>query len=161
MKHPSRLQIAWAAGLFEGEGTIYIADKPKRTVRVAITMTDLDVLEEMKLVFGGYLREERVANKKYKAAYRWYLPGKREARKFLLFIIPFLFSRRLKKAKEAVKTANVFIKEEEKRKNKKYKILDYCKTNLCSHRIVATKFGVSRSYVTKIANRNGLYRLSL
>jgi hypothetical protein len=42
-------QIAWAAGLFEGEGTIVDSAGP---VQLRVKMTDLDVLERLLDVFG-------------------------------------------------------------------------------------------------------------
>jgi hypothetical protein len=42
-------QIAWAAGLFEGEGTIVDSTG---SVQLRVKMTDLDVLEKLLDVFG-------------------------------------------------------------------------------------------------------------
>jgi hypothetical protein len=42
-------QIAWAAGLFEGEGTIVDSTG---SVQLRVKMTDLDVLERLLDVFG-------------------------------------------------------------------------------------------------------------
>lgn len=51
MIHPPAEEIAWAAGLFEGEGSVF------RTkwggVKVQMGMTDLDVLQHLKAVLGG------------------------------------------------------------------------------------------------------------
>jgi hypothetical protein len=43
-------QIAWAAGLFEGEGTIVDSAGP---VQLRVKMTDLDVLERLLDIWGG------------------------------------------------------------------------------------------------------------
>jgi hypothetical protein len=43
------LDIAWAAGLFEGEGTIVDSTG---SVQLRVKMTDLDVLEKLFDVFG-------------------------------------------------------------------------------------------------------------
>lgn len=39
-------QVAWAAGLYEGEGNIYL-DHRRRTVNMRIQMTDEDVVRRM------------------------------------------------------------------------------------------------------------------
>jgi hypothetical protein len=51
-RRPSTAEIAWAAGLFEGEGTIVI---DARRVRLTVRMTDEDVLTHFRDVVGGHV----------------------------------------------------------------------------------------------------------
>lgn len=48
--------IAWAAGLFEGEGTVVVqwsTRSPRKYVQLVIAMTDEDVVREFARVVGG------------------------------------------------------------------------------------------------------------
>ena len=47
----SREKLAWAAGLFEGEGCFYINEKGKY-VNATVTSTDKDVLDAFLQVIG-------------------------------------------------------------------------------------------------------------
>lgn len=52
---PTDVEIAWAAGLFEGEGCITASTRPDgyvRYVNLALTMTDLDVVEKFACIVG-------------------------------------------------------------------------------------------------------------
>jgi hypothetical protein len=65
------IDIAWAAGLFEGEGSIYIASIRKyRYPRLQVTSTDRDVLEKFisivkygRIYSNGHVRSNRMGNK--------------------------------------------------------------------------------------------------
>lgn len=66
-------QIAYAAGLFDGEGTLVIAlEKPQRTYRlqVTITNTNKDVIEYTKKLFNGFITT-RPQKGVRKTAYKW------------------------------------------------------------------------------------------
>ena len=89
--------LAWAAGLFEGEGYI----RSSHGLSVAIEMTDKDVLQTFKDNFGGSLITQKV-RENYKPTWKWALHGK-EGYSFLKEILPFLHQRRTEKANEAIK----------------------------------------------------------
>ena len=95
--------IAWAAGIFEGEG--YISDG-KHNYRLAINMTDYDVLRKFCDVVGyGNVRElhgkkidEYVAIGRYKQPYTWEINKKSETKRILELFLPYLGSRRAHRA---------------------------------------------------------------
>jgi hypothetical protein len=84
--HPTIRDIAWAAGLYEGEGSCVA-----RTCSASIAQKDRWVLERMKLLFGGTIHEHRTP--KYESFFSWRVNGTR-ARGFVMTIYVLLSPRR-------------------------------------------------------------------
>ena len=93
--------IVWAAGLFEGEGCIYI--NPTRIyVQLILNMTDLDVMERLVNVAGyGNLRGPHIL-KGLKPSWRWTVAKKTEVIRILKMFLPHFGKRRAEKAIEAI-----------------------------------------------------------
>lgn len=85
VKVPTDLDIAWAAGIYEGEGSI---SRPYQTQRVCVAQKDLWLLKRLKEFFGGSMYRSKSSRCSY-----WYLSGPR-ARGFIFLIFPFLSPRR-------------------------------------------------------------------
>ena len=50
--------IAWASGVFEGEGCIHVYSDHDHSVRLVVNMTDQDVVERLGRIFRvGQVRE--------------------------------------------------------------------------------------------------------
>ena len=100
-------EIAWAAGLFEGEGSIspqIAAGRTDRVVRVAlnITSTDLDVLERFHRIVGcGHIRGPR-QRKHYKPQWAWTVTKFEHSKAVLAAFEPWLLSRRNARAREVL-----------------------------------------------------------
>ena len=96
IEHPRLLDIAWAAGLYEGEGTCCTSGRGSFTVQ--ITQKDTEILEKMQRLFGGYvyLRKSGVS--------AWQACGAR-ARGFGFTIFSFLSQRRRAQLEAALKHA--------------------------------------------------------
>jgi hypothetical protein len=106
--------IEWATGLFEGEGTIIIRRREYggRTLQISVYSTDREVLDEFDHIVqtgnvcGPYVRDRasnlRKQPRNPKPLYQWYAYGI-EAQKVLSRMLPYLFSRRRKKAQEAIR----------------------------------------------------------
>lgn len=92
-KPPTSLELAWCAGLFEGEGTICFANK---TILVSINMTDEDVLRKFfKIIRCGYLNGPYKARKStHKPSWHWRLQGGEWAQTVISMFWPWLCSRR-------------------------------------------------------------------
>lgn len=75
----NHIDLAWAAGLFEGEGSI--AAHQKNAISLAVAMTDKDVLDKFAKiinygrVYGPYKYNQK-AKKNNKAYYRWMIADK-------------------------------------------------------------------------------------
>ena len=99
-------ELAWAGGLFEGEGCIFVArhcDPPQ--ARLEIRMTDRDVLER----FCQIVERGRVCGKAYhsapnsiKKAWKWGVYDIESVRHILALFAPYLGKRRSQKAKEVL-----------------------------------------------------------
>lgn len=144
--------LAWAAGLFDGEGTIYSANG---RIRVSVHMTDLDILESFKTNFGGNIHEQAKQKEHHKISWRWSLQASEKATNFLKQILPFLHSRRTKRAQEAIDYYNLLKNgrqlKQDKIKETRNKIREMGKTNM-THKDISILFHVERSYVTHVLN---------
>ena len=104
----TEIEIAWAAGLFEGEGCIEISGKNRsRTgVRLYVVMADKDVLERFEAIAGcgtiRLLRAPSILKPHWKPVWRWTTGQAAECRRLLGLWSPYLGDRRTKKAAEAV-----------------------------------------------------------
>lgn len=89
-EHPTLLDIVWAAGIFEGEGTVamvYVPTVRRRIGRqILIVQKDPWILYKLQRLFGGYVGKQG----KIKG---WQLSGAR-ARGFAMTIYKFLSPRR-------------------------------------------------------------------
>jgi hypothetical protein len=144
--------LAWAAGLFDGEGTIYSANG---RVRASVHMTDLDVLETFHSNFGGAIHKCKKQKEHHKESWRWSLQASSEAVNFLKKILPFLHNRRTKRAKEAIEYYNIVEQQQKDKQGKvlelRSKIAKMSKSGM-THKDISILFNVDRSYVTRILN---------
>lgn len=102
---PTDSEVAWAAGLFEGEGCITLSGA-SRSPRLKISMTDADVvLRFARIVGGGNLAEQRFTNPKYKTQLCWYTGKKSEVIRVLNMLMHFFGERRLNRAAEVLARA--------------------------------------------------------
>lgn len=98
------VDIAWAAGLFEGEGCIYLGDKAKvrRQRALMINMTDRDVLERFhEIVDCGTVKPIKINREKYphwKPQWVWRANAWPDIVDVLLTFLPHLCGRRREKA---------------------------------------------------------------
>jgi hypothetical protein len=95
--------IAWAAGIIEGEGSIVHTQanggRPGRQRRIAVKMTDLDVLQRLQQVLGaGHITgPHRLAadpEGKWKPCYAWNCSRWEDIERVLRLIRPWLCERR-------------------------------------------------------------------
>jgi hypothetical protein len=93
------LDIAWAAGLFEGEGTVCKHGGPGRQYGVAarVSMTDRDVLESFQAVVGMGTVRSKTANAwpaTRKPVFEWYVTKRAEVEALAVLLGPYLHERR-------------------------------------------------------------------
>lgn len=144
--------IPWAAGLFEGEGTIAIK---KYGIRIAIAMTDLDVLQSFKDNFGGSLIEEKKRQSHHKQCWKWYLTTNESTYNFLKKIMPYLHERRANKAKEAISKYEFDLKKSLLKRAQVKELRHLAESlndGILTHKEIAIKLNVSRSYISHILN---------
>ena len=86
-------EVAYIAGLFDGEGSICTRknsskDMDSRTLDLKIAITDPQPLYLCKRIFGGQIRPHKTYGN-YKPQYSWRI-GYRKAETFLRFVEPYL-----------------------------------------------------------------------
>lgn len=96
--------IAWAAGVYEGEGTVYMQVRPDGSrspiAILKVTMSDLDVIERLRLITGRgsvALAGRRKRAEHHKTLYRWITYGS-NARAVIDLFWPWLGNRRREQA---------------------------------------------------------------
>lgn len=103
----SETDLAWAAGLFEGEGCINVHYDPrtgKGHVRLFIVSTDLDVLRTFQGIVNGTLRPVKtISTLAKKPQWRWYGGGSVYAREFITHLQPYMHSRRSERMDDALR----------------------------------------------------------
>lgn len=107
---PTLLSIAWAAGIYEGEGTALRAKGGRGSEHVAVTQKDPWILYRLADLFGGNIHAQPSRGpvsilgkppKEYGLQHTWYIGGAR-ARGFLMTIYYFLSPRRRLQARVAM-----------------------------------------------------------
>lgn len=114
----SREELAWAAGLFEGEGAIVQSKAPggRLGLRVAIQSTDRDVLDRFAAIVGcgrvdgPYQRKSTNATTNCKPIFNWQCNANRMAYAVIIALFPWLGERRRAVAAERIQ---VWIAEEQ------------------------------------------------
>lgn len=101
---PTPLELAYAAGLMDGEGTFGITEiKPGGTrpngkqcrksvqhrIYVAVTMTEVSAVTWMYATFGGHFQHLPSRNPKHKETFRW-SAASLEAAEFAEVVAPYL-----------------------------------------------------------------------
>lgn len=100
-------EIAWAAGLFEGEGTWLLRKGKGAHPQIALQMCDRDVVERFARIVGvgREIRVERrsLRNPAHSDMWRWELTNVRDARHLIEMLVPYLGERRRAKAEEIMR----------------------------------------------------------
>lgn len=93
--------IIWAAGLFDGEGSIKLIKFYKRKwyigYDITVTNTDLELVTAFKTIFGGQVRKYSPSKKQNKDIYVWRAGGIKDTRRVMGYLFPFLSERRQQK----------------------------------------------------------------
>lgn len=96
-------EIAWLAGIIEGEGCIYISPK---SVAISVSMTDRDIIDRLDALFpspGISLKQQRRPDGTlYKPQYVWRTRKADQVREILNLVMPWLGGRRKAKALAAL-----------------------------------------------------------
>lgn len=101
MGHLTPIDVAWLAGLFEGEGCLSRHSHRKCWV-MRIKMTDRDVVERVHGLLGGklmYLDTSKI-KAHYKPSWTWHEGRQKQIRDIVLLLRPHLGQRRAAKCDE-------------------------------------------------------------
>ena len=106
------IDIAWAAGLFEGEGCILTDSSQPNTRGIRMTMTDQDVMERFVRIMGygkcnGPYRRPG-SKEHWLSEYHCKITRRSEVLRILKMFLPYLGERRYAKAMEAINHIETF-----------------------------------------------------
>lgn len=92
-------EVAWLAGILEGEGSFmcWVTNRGNRTVRISMGSTDIDVLERVAEVVGvGTVRAIKPQYNKFgkKPIWHWHIARKADVRALSQLLRPWLGERR-------------------------------------------------------------------
>ena len=102
--------VAWAAGLFEGEGCIrWVQNRPgsrRLYVRLHVNMTDRDVLERFRAIVGGGIifgpyASAKPSGEPAKDVWKWSATRSQDVARILSLFMPYFGERRFAKAEKA------------------------------------------------------------
>lgn len=115
LQNLNEVETAWCAALLEGEGSFTLGAKSNRVnsikvkqLRITCAMTDLDVLETLKMYSGiGNINGPRIDKRRpnSKPLYTWSATKRAAVQPFLQTIRPFMGLRRGAKIDELLKYA--------------------------------------------------------
>lgn len=96
-------EIAWAAGLFEGEGCISTTDT-RVGIRLQVVMCDRDVVERFYRLVGvgtfNQVQRQPSWPAHHRDKWKWYCGSYQETRELLNLLVPWLGERRRARALE-------------------------------------------------------------
>ncbi len=88
--HPTIRDIAWAAGIYEGEGSIGTRESCPNGVQVQVGQREKWLCQRLRDLFGGSAYERQMKGRPF---YSWAVSGAR-ARGFIMTIYTFMSPRR-------------------------------------------------------------------
>lgn len=102
IRQMSDVDLAWLAGLLEGEGTFVVHHEPARerrrasvVIRIAVHMTDRDVVERVRDIVGlGTVLRRPPSKPHHKETFRWAISAKAPTLKLMQTLRPHMGERR-------------------------------------------------------------------
>lgn len=96
--------LAWAAGIIEGEGTIHVRNRgTHQTVVLGVTMSDLDVLEHLRGVLGvGTIVGPYQQRPGVKPLWHWNVTCARHVAAAVMTLYPLLHERRREQVRKVL-----------------------------------------------------------
>jgi hypothetical protein len=87
--------IAWLAGLFDGEGCVYSCWPKKKNVRVEIAMSHLPTLQHVQFLFPGRFTSKVLGHGSLSVRPQWtWRLDTNGSRNFLRLLLPYLVTKR-------------------------------------------------------------------
>lgn len=141
------VDIAWAAGLLEGEGSFTTKGRNHTAIRVHCHMTDRDILERLQELFGGHIYPIKKRETHWKDAWAWCLSSEEDAARCMELIRPHMGSRRGEKIDELLAIRKAKQSARESRTKVKVQLAEEYLSGKGSLRALAKKHGVSYNMV--------------
>jgi len=85
--------VAWLAGLFDGEGTVWCRWPKRKNVIVEIKMTHRETIEVVNRLFPGRVARGQISGWSIRPQWRWSLDTL-GSKQFLTLVLPYLVTKR-------------------------------------------------------------------
>lgn len=144
------IDIAWASGLIEGEGSFTIGPT-SQYIKISVNMTDYDVLERLNRIFPGKIYKTRKRRDHHKDSWVWV--GKHT---YLSLLIPQLCSRRRAKIAELQRISDERVKASQNKRNiirEKHDLVIELRNKGLTCQRIADEVGLDRSTVARIIRK--------
>lgn len=151
-----KTQLAWAAGLFEGEGCFsFTQASGSRSLFVSLGMTDEDVVRRFREVIGfGVIYNRKPCKAHWKPQFTWRIGSFEQVQAFIAFVWPWLCSRRRAKAKVVLRSFHAAEPESVQRRHKRNQsILAALQLGDRTQAAIAQDFGVAESTVWYVKSK--------
>lgn len=151
------IEIAWVAGLLEGEGSFLTKSGGRYSAVVKCQMADKDVLDHLQRILDcGLIHACKTRNENHKPTWVWTVQGD-QAVEVMASTLPFMFSRRTEQIEEALRVhldRKKLVEDEKLKKILRNQLIsqEYAEGEL-TYRDLGTKYGVSRETVRRIVNQ--------
>lgn len=89
----SETDVAWVAGLLEGEGYFGLRKTPNRALRITCDMSDLDIIQKLHRLCGGNISSTKIRRDR-KPIYPWALTVREDVVALCKLIYPHMGLRR-------------------------------------------------------------------
>lgn len=96
--------LAWAAGLFEGEGCIYRVHQGANRLALQLNMVDEDVVRRFAAIVGAGNVYPRPQKGNRQMQYRWRTGDQQQVHRIMALFLPWLGVRRLDRYAELQST---------------------------------------------------------
>lgn len=151
----TREDLAWAAGLFEGEGCIGgRADGRRRYIALTLHMKDFDAVRRFKAVMGfGSFFERTPHQQNWSPTLGWKVADFEHAQAAIAMMWPWLCSRRRATAKRLLLAYTAQCSTRDRAKAIHGRIWDALRKGGQTQRSIAREFGVSEPYISQLKAR--------
>lgn len=102
----TQAEKAWAAGLFEGEGSCLVGGSGNRQPRVQMVMTDREPITRFQRIVGCGQVASYPSYSGHKPTWRWNVQGQEDVLAVLALLWPWLSPRRQEQAAEVIERAS-------------------------------------------------------
>ena len=103
-RHPTTLDIAWAAGFLEGEGSFRLNNKKRRVAQVVAVQVEREPLERIRSIFGGsnFFKRGRLPPRPPQSDYWYWQVNGARARGVMLTIYGLMSPKRRRQIRQAL-----------------------------------------------------------
>lgn len=147
-------ELAWAAGLFEGEGCIngYVNKSGERGIQLMLRMTDEDVVQRFQSVIGfGNIHKRAPLQSHHKRSYLWHVGSFERAQAVIAALWPWLGRRRRATAKRVLREYVGRVSQRDRQRVVRAQVADALRRGGRTQRSIAREFGLSEPSVSRIA----------